>query len=134
MTGWRTHGTDSADLARRIVDAHNPRRINPMSKRKTRKLKPAGKAAPRRKSRRAGTKPKLRVVQQPVSDREHAFSDLEAQIYDLNRAARIAFLMMMHDSENADDLGMFAVEQVERLALELQASFSLVCEGKAVRT
>jgi hypothetical protein len=111
-----------------------------MAKRKTRKSKPAAKSAPRRKSRRAalaGTKPKLRVVQQPVRDRERFMADLEPQICDLDRAAHIAFLMMMHDAESEDDesLGMLAVEMVERLASELRASFYLAYgEGKAVRT
>jgi hypothetical protein len=72
----------------------------------------------------------------PVRDREHSLADLEPQICDLDWAARIAFLILMHDAENGDEegLAMVAVEHVERLASELRASFYLANEGKAVRT
>lgn len=74
----------------------------------------------------------LQVVQQA---RPPSFSDLENQICDLDRAARIAFLMVMHDAENeGEHLRFFAVEQVERLAAELHQSFYDVCQGKAVRS
>jgi hypothetical protein len=82
----------------------------------------------------SSTKPKLRVIQGPVTCRESSY--LENQICDLDRAARIAFLMMMHDAENKEDesLGLFAVEQVERLASELRASFYTAMDGKSVQS
>jgi hypothetical protein len=72
----------------------------------------------------------------PISDDAHALLSLENQICDLDRAARIAFLMAMHDLENPEDegLGLFAVEQVERLASELRASFDAASDGKAVQS
>jgi hypothetical protein len=90
-----------------------------------------------RRAMLAGAEPKLRVVQQPVRDRENAFTDLENQICGVDRAARIAFLMMMRDAEHDGDeesLGLFAIEQVERLASELRASFYLAYDGKAAQS
>ena len=63
-----------------------------------------------------------------------AFHDLEAPIRDLERAAQIAFLMTMHDLELDHDseeerLGLFAVEQVERLTAELREKFYLACKA-----
>ena len=81
------------------------------------------------------TKARLRVVQQPPA--LSPLLDLENQICDLDRAARIAFLMTMRDleSDEGDDLlGLFAVEQVERLAKELRDAFNNATAGKAVRT
>jgi hypothetical protein len=71
-----------------------------------------------------------------LMDRERALANLEPQICDLERAAHIAFLMLMHEAENSDEegLAMVAVEHVEQLASELRASFALASEGKAVRT
>jgi hypothetical protein len=85
-----------------------------------------------RRALTAGAKPKLRVA---VRDREYGLADLENQICDLDRAARIAFLMAMHDKEHEDEesLGLYAVEQVERLASELRAAFNVAADGKAVR-
>ena len=51
-------------------------------------------------------------------------ADLENQICDLDRAARIAFLVTMHDAE--ERLGLFTIEQVERLASELRADFDRI--------
>jgi hypothetical protein len=85
----------------------------------------------------AGDEPKLRIVQQPVRDREKALADLENQICDVDRAARIAYLMMMHDADHEGDgesLGPFAVEQLKQLASELRTSFYLASDGKAVQS
>lgn len=85
----------------------------------------------------AGYKPKFRVVQQPVRDRENALADLENQICDVDRAARVAGLMMMRDAERdgaEESLGLFAVGQLERLASELRAAFYIACDGKAVQS
>lgn len=82
-------------------------------------------------------KAKLRVVHQPVRDRENSLADLENQICNLDRAAQIAFLMVMHDADRergAESLAPDAVEQVERLASELRASFYLSADGKAVQS
>ena len=90
-----------------------------------------------RRAMLAGAEPKLRVVQQPVRDRENALADLENQICDVDRAAHIACLMMMRDAEHEGDeesLGLFAAGQVERLASELRAAFYLAYDGKAVRS
>jgi hypothetical protein len=52
---------------------------------------------------------------------------LEALICDVERANHIAFLMTMHDEEHPDhprgSLGLFAIEQAERLAMELKKAF-----------
>ena len=82
-------------------------------------------------------KTRLQVVQQqPVSDRESAFADLEARIRDVNRAARIAFLMTLDyaDGDEEDCLGLFAAEQCERLTSELVKAFYAACDGKAVQS
>lgn len=81
-------------------------------------------------SRRAVAAAKLKIVP-PAGDRQRAFWDLECQIGDLERAAHIAFHMAMHDLENPEDepLGLFAIEQVERLASELRASFKAARES-----
>ena len=98
------------------------------------------KTAPRRKAGKSTSKRKLRAIrsalQRPVVDREYALADLEPLICDLDKAAQIAFLMLMHDAENKDEDGltMVAVEHVERLAAELRAAFYLASDGKAVRT
>jgi hypothetical protein len=68
-----------------------------------------------------------------------ALRDLESPIRDLERAALVAYLMTMHDDEYGDDehhesLGLFAVEQFERLATELREQFYRASEGKAVRS
>lgn len=79
----------------------------------------------------AGAKSKLRIVQQPNVDRENALADLENQICDVDRAARIAYLMMMRDADHEGDgesLGLTVVLWVEQLASELRASFYLACE------
>ena len=79
------------------------------------------------------TKSKLRVVQKAPA----SYSDLESRICDLDRAARIAFLITMHDAENEEDedsLGLFAVEQVERLAAELREAFYRSTDGEGVQS
>jgi hypothetical protein len=77
---------------------------------------------------------KLSLVE-PV-DSEMAFRRLEDQIIDVVRAAKIAMLAVLHDQENpkAEPLGTFAVEHVERTAIELRNSFFFACTGKAVRS
>jgi hypothetical protein len=85
--------------------------------------------------KRAAPRPKLQVVPPPVWN---PLMDLEAQICDLDRAARIAGLMAHHDLENegekSESLAIIALENVQRLASELRASFYLAADGKAVRT
>lgn len=87
------------------------------------------------KAAKRQTKP-VKITPIPVIDRERALADLEPQICDLERAAHIAFLMLMHEAENQDEegLAMVAVEHVERLAAELRAAFYLAGEDKAVQT
>jgi hypothetical protein len=85
----------------------------------------------------AGAKANLRVVEQPVRDRENALAALENQIIDVDLAARIALLMMIRDLEHEGDgesLGLFAVEHVKQLSSELRASFYLACDGPAVQS
>ena len=68
--------------------------------------------------------------------KSRALCNLEDQICDLDRAARIAFLMAMHDRENPDEecLGLFMVEHVERLAAELRADFYRALETEEVQS
>ena len=68
----------------------------------------------------------------PKDDRvARDLTEVEMKIRDVERAAKIAFLMMMHDAENKHDepLAMFAVEQTERLAGELREVFYSSIEG-----
>ena len=83
----------------------------------------------------ARTKPAAVINQAALS----AFRDLESPIRNLERAANVAFLMTIRDSEEdkegADEnLALFAIEQVERLAAELCKQYYRAFEGNAVQS
>ena len=94
-----------------------------------------------RKAKRTPSPAHTKTAAVPAIDRAalSALRDLEVPVRDLERAANVAFLMMMRDSELDDDsederLGLFAVEQVERLAAELCKQFYRASEGKEVQS
>ena len=69
----------------------------------------------------------MTVVKLKTPKPKPSFDDLETQVHDLVRASIIAYEMTMQDNESDDPeregLGLFAVEQVERLAKEFRESF-----------
>jgi len=83
-------------------------------------------ARKRKPARKGNAKPARAPA--PAASPALSIRDLENPIHDLVRATRVAFEMAMHDAENPDDerLGLFAVEQAERLALELRATWCKV--------
>jgi hypothetical protein len=93
--------------------------------------------ASRRRVHSVAAKPALHVVQ-PMSDRERRLVELEGLICDLDRSSRIAYLMTMHDLEEAgghtESLGLHAIEHVERQAKELREAFNLAFDGEPVRS
>jgi hypothetical protein len=94
----------------------------------------------RKPAKKAAKKPP-KVAAQSAGDQAalSAFRNLEEPIRDLERAANVAYLMTMHDSELDDDseeerLGLFAVCQVERLTADLCKQFYRAWDGKAVQS
>jgi|SRR6185437_13025817 len=84
---------------------------------------------------RMATKTPRKIAQKPPSDNEvaSAFRSLESSVRDIERAARVAFLMTMREGEVDDNegLALYAVCEVERHAAELRDKFYSAWDGKA---